>query len=147
MSCEPIRLSRFRRILGRQGLLEPFATLSLVARRRVNLLYAAGRSGVRATAFSCALTRVTHTLWVHPPFLTKKNAFRAAALRQCNSDTLYPAAVIRCARLPRKFAARTPGNPVPMIQCSGVSGSLASLLGMIASPYLSAVSGAVEASF
>jgi hypothetical protein len=60
----------------------------------------------------------------------------------------YPLAVIQCARPPRKFAAGTPCNTVPLIRCSRVSGSLGGKIAdVIASAYLSAASGAVEASF
>src|SRR5438128_11989621 len=55
----------------------------------------------------------------------------------CDSAPLtpfFPDAVIQCARPPRKFAAVTPCNPVRMIQCSRVSGSLGGeIAGVIAS--------------
>src|SRR5207249_4384266 len=63
-------------------------------------------------------------------------------LRQCRPVTLQPrnfngrgspltpfylAAVIQCARVPRKFAAGNNCNPLPMIRCSRVSGHLLTL--------------------
>ena len=65
----------------------------------------------------------------------------------CDSAASLPS-VIQCAPPDPGIAAGTPCNPVPLIQGNRVSSSLGDeIADVIASAYLSAASGAVEASF